>query len=101
MPIELIYYLTKNLTKYYNLEIFLNNESQISNQILKKLRNENIRIIDPKSKKELISAIEKIEYGVFMDSGPLHVAKMFNKRGVLIETSVSSKILLKNYKLIK
>ena len=36
-----------------------------------------------------------------MDSGPLHVAKMFNKRGVLIETSVSSKIFLKNYKLIK
>ena len=36
-----------------------------------------------------------------MDSGPLHIAKMFNKKGVLVETSVSSKILLKNYKMIK
>jgi len=36
-----------------------------------------------------------------MDSGPLHVAKMFNKRGILLETSVSSKVLLKNYKLIR
>ena len=36
-----------------------------------------------------------------MDSGPLHVAKIFNKRGLLFETSVSGKMLLKNYNLIK
>ena len=36
-----------------------------------------------------------------MDSGPLHVAKMLNKRGLLIETSVSSNILLSDYQLIK
>ena len=36
-----------------------------------------------------------------MDSGPLHIAKLFNKKGLLIETSVSSKILLRNYKMIK
>ena len=35
-----------------------------------------------------------------MDSGPLHIAKML-KKGLLIETTVSSKILLRNYKMIK
>ena len=35
-----------------------------------------------------------------MDSGPLHIAKCFNKNGILIETSVSSKILLSNSKKI-
>ena len=32
-----------------------------------------------------------------MDSGPLHVAKILNIRGVLIVNSVSSKILLNNF----
>ena len=36
-----------------------------------------------------------------MDSGPLHVAKMLGKKGLLIETSVSTKILLRKYKMIK
>ena len=54
-----------------------------------------------KIKKLLFQQLKKIEYGIFMDSGPLHVAKMFNKKGLLIETSVSSKILLRNYKMIK
>ena len=31
-----------------------------------------------------------------MDSGPLHIAKIFDKKGLFIETSVSSKILLSN-----
>ena len=52
-------------------------------------------------KQDLVYSIKNIEYGLFMDSGPLHVAKIFNKRGFLLETSVSSKILLKNYNLIK
>ena len=33
-----------------------------------------------------------------MDSGPLHLAKKLNKNGLLIETSVSHKILLNNNK---
>jgi hypothetical protein len=36
-----------------------------------------------------------------MDSGPLHVAKILNKKGVLIENSVSSKILLNDFYSIK
>ena len=44
------------------------------------------------------SEISKTDFGIFIDSGPLHIAKCFNKNGILIETSVSSKILLSNSK---
>ncbi len=101
MPIEILTKLAGLLSKQFNIEIFLNHNSEISHLIHKRLINEDVNIIDPKNSKALISAIKKIEYGVFMDSGPLHVAKMFNKKGLLVETSVSSKILLRNYKMIK
>ena len=38
--------------------------------------------------------VEKIDFGIFMDSGPLHLAKLLNKPGALIITSVDEKILL-------
>lgn len=101
MPIEILIKLINLLKKHFNIEIFLNQNSEISNLIYKRLINEDINIIDPKNTKALISAVKTIKYGIFMDSGPLHVAKMFNKKGLLIETSVSSKILLHNYKMIK
>ena len=101
MSIDVLIQLTDLLSKQFNIEIFLNQNSEISDLFYKKIRHKNVTIIDPKNKKKLISAIQKIDYGVFMDSGPLHIAKMFNKKGMLIETSVSSKILLKNYKMIK
>ena len=101
MPIEILIKLTSLLKKHFNIEIFLNQKSEISNLLYKRLMNEDVNIIDPKNTEALVSAIKKIEYGIFMDSGPLHVAKMFNKRGLLIETSVSSKILLRKYTMIK
>ena len=101
MPIEILIKLTSLLKKHFNIEVFLNQKSEISNLLYKRLIDEEINIIDPKNTKALISAIKKIDYGIFMDSGPLHVAKMFNKKGLLIETSVSSKMLLRNYKMIK
>ena len=101
MPIEILIKLINLLKKHFNIEKFLNRKLEISNLLYKRLIDEKINIIDPKNTKALISAIKKIEYGIFMDSGPLHVAKMFNKKGLLIETSVSSKMLLRNYKMIK
>ncbi len=101
MSIDTLNQLIELLIKQFNIEIFLNQNSEVSHLLYKKIRHKNLTIIDPENKKNLISAIQKIDYGVFMDSGPLHIAKMFNKKGVLIETSVSSKILLKNYKMIK
>ena len=101
MPIEILNNLINLLYKHFNIEIFLNQNSEISNFIYTRLTNEDVNIVDPENTKALILAIKKIEYGIFMDSGPLHVAKMLNKKGLLIETSVSSKILLRKYKMIK
>ena len=101
MPIKILNGLIKILIKDYHIEIFLDHNSKISNFLYDKINLKKAVVIDPKDKQDLICSIKNIEYGLFMDSGPLHVAKMFNKRGFLLETSVSSKILLKNYNLIK
>ena len=101
MPIKVLNQLIVSLRKNYHLEVFLDSSSEISKYIHKQMKYNDVAIIDPKNKSELVSLIKNIDYGIFMDSGPLHVAKMFNKRGVLLESSVSSKILLKNYNLIK
>jgi len=101
MPINILNGLIKFLIKDYHIEIFLDHNSKISNFLYDKINLEKAVVVDPKNKNDLICSIKNIQYGLFMDSGPLHVAKMFNKRGLLLETSVSSKILLKNYNLIK
>ena len=56
----------------------------------------NLEFIKPKNIEELIIEISKINFGIFVDSGPLHLAKIFDKRGLLIETSVKKDILLSN-----
>ena len=101
MTIMFLNELIKLLAKEYVIEIFLDNTSEISKFIHDNISIDDVIIIDPKNKLDLISSIKNIEYGLFMDSGPLHVAKIFNKRGLLFETSVSGKMLLKNYNLIK
>ena len=67
----------------------------------KKFINNNVNKIYPKNLDALLSVIESIDFGVFMDSGPLHVAKIINKKGILIENSVSSEILLNEFNSIK
>ena len=89
MPIEILIKLTDLLKKHFNIEIFLNQNSEISNLIYKRIIDEDINIIDPKSTKALISAIKKIEYGILWTQA-LYTCKNVQKK-VLIETSVSSK----------
>ena len=81
MPIKILNGLIKFLTKDYYVEIFLDHNSKISNFLYDKINIEKAFVIDPKNKQDLISSIKNIQYGIFMDSGPLHVAKMFNKKG--------------------
>ena len=96
MPNKILYELVEILKNKYFVEIFLDNKLEISKFLLNKIQLDNVAIIDPANKTDLIFSIKNIQYGIFMDSGPLHVAKMFNKRGVLIESSVSGKHYLKN-----
>ena len=101
MPVIILNKLILLLKKNFDLEIFLDSNSSLSNFLYKNINFKNLKIIDPKDKLDLVKLIKNIEYGLFMDSGPLHVAKLFNKRGVLIESSVSEHILLDDYNLIK
>ena len=97
MPINILNNLINFLNKYFLVEVYFDKSSEISNYLLERTNKKNIKIKDPISKVELVDEIKKIEYGIFMDSGPLHIAKLFNKKGILIESSVSSKILLNDY----
>tara|TARA_Y100000590_G_scaffold10536_1_gene12974 strand:+ start:11030 stop:12202 length:1173 start_codon:yes stop_codon:yes gene_type:complete len=95
MTISLLNFLIQKLSKEFNLIIILNNESKISNYIKKNIINKyDIKILNPQNIEDLVSIIEQISFGIFVDSGPLHVAKIFNKKGILIETTVDSKKLL-------
>jgi len=101
MPINLINELILFLKKRVNVEIYFNNNSEISNYIEDNIIKEGYEKVDPVDCPTLIKRIENIEYGVFIDSGPLHVAKVLEKKGIFIETSVSNNILLNNFNMIK
>ena len=101
MPIYLINHIIKKFEKKIKIEIILDRSSDMSNLIEKNLYIKDVEILNPTNVKQLISIIEKIYFGIFMDSGPLHMAKLFNKKGVLITSSVGQDILLNKYDLIK
>jgi len=98
MPFDILEKLLNFFKQNFIVEAYFDKNSEISNYLLEKINQNNISIIDCRGKKELVNSIQNIEYGVFMDSGPLHIAKLFNKKGVLIESSVSSKTLLNKNK---
>ena len=93
LPPFLINKIIKAYKDKLKIEIVLDN-SDISNFIESKLLLNNINIIKPKNLEKLSNVVDKIEFGIFMDSGPLHLAKLLNKKGILIITSVSHKELL-------
>jgi ADP-heptose:LPS heptosyltransferase len=101
MPIVLLERIIEVFSKNYFVEIILDTNSLLSNYFEKKLINSNASKIYPKNLEALLSVIESIDFGVFMDSGPLHIAKILNINGILIENSVSSKILLNDFNSIK
>ena len=101
MPISLLEQIINFFSKNYLVEIVLDTNSILSNYFEKKLTNSKASKIYPKNLDALLSLIESIDFGVFMDLGPLHVAKILNIEGILIENSVCSKILLNDFDSIK
>jgi ADP-heptose:LPS heptosyltransferase len=59
--------------------------------------SKNVIKSKPLNLEELIEEIDKTEFGIFMDSGPLHLAKIKNIRGILIESSINSNKLLNQF----
>jgi len=83
--------------KDYEIDIVMDKNSVISNYLQSKIILQKSSFLYPDSLQKLSQIIEKIDFGIFMDSGPLHIAKILGKRGVLIETSVSNKKLLNDF----
>ena len=99
MNAELINGLIKKFQKNYSIEIILDHSSNISNHIEKKLLSSCIKIY-PKNHDILFKVIENVDFGIFVDSGPLHFAKIINIKGVLVTTTVSGRKLLNGFKSI-
>ena len=101
MPIDLLKYIISNLSKKYSIEVIFD-KSPISNYFVRNLSSKlNFKKKFPNNLETLINLIRKIDFGIFMDSGPLHVAKINHIRGILIISSVKKDTLLSGFKGIK
>ena len=102
IPVYLLNEIIKALIDYYNIEIYLDSNSIISNYIYEKIIFfKKIKFKDPENLNQLINDIKEIEFGIFCDSGPLHLAKYFNLPGILLISSVKKNILLNDFSSIK
>ena len=95
LPLHILEEIIKNFSNEYVIKIIFDN-SDYSKYLSESIKNDNFIAVEPNSIESLILEISKTNFGIFIDSGPLHIAKCFNKKGILVETSVSSKILLSN-----
>ena len=95
MPMNILEEIVDSFSSEYKIKIIVDS-SDYSKYLLENMKNNNFILLDPKNIKRLILEISKTNFGIFIDSGPLHIAECFNINGVLVETSVASKILLSN-----
>lgn len=89
--------LIDHYSKDFKINIIFDDNSKISQYLEKNISQKNFHKIMPVSLVNLCNEIEKIEFGIFIDSGPLHLAKILNKKGVLIATTVNHRILLNKF----
>lgn len=101
MSINILNTIIQNHIDDYKIEVVLDNDSIISKHLESNIIKKRITKIYPSSLNSLIEFIKSINFGIFMDSGPLHLAKILSKNGILISNSVNSSILLNNFFTIK
>ena len=97
LPLQIVEEVIESFGNEYKIKIIIDN-SDYSKYLIENIKNNNFTALKPKNIKSLILEISKTNFGIFIDSGPLHIAQCFNISGVFVETSVSSKILLSNSK---
>ena len=85
----------------FTIEIIMDNFSTFIKNYKILNHYKKTKFIYPMNTNELLKTIKKTQFGIFIDSGPLHLAKLFNLRGVLIESTVSSKYLVQGHHKIK
>ena len=97
LPLNILEEIIKTFSNIYKIKIIFDN-SDYSKYLFENIKNKRFISLQPKNIENLILEISKTNFGIFVDSGPLHIAKCYSKKGILVETSVSSKILLSNSK---
>ena len=95
LPFNVIDKIIENFGNEYKIKVVVD-DSEYSQYLSEKNKNSNLIFVKPKNIESLILEISRLDFGIFIDSGPLHIAKSYNKNGILIETTVSSEILLNN-----
>ena len=101
LPIYILNLIISNFIEKYNIEIYLD-KSDISQYVFENIcHKDNLIFHRPTDSELLITKIKNIEFGIFPDSGPLHVAKIYQKKGILLISSVSKRILLNKFDSIK
>ena len=101
LPLYLLNLIISYYIDKYNIEIYLD-KSKISEYIYNNIHNKDKLVFHcPDNYEKLIEKIKNIEFGVFPDSGPLHIAKIYQKKGILLISSVSENILLNKFYSIK
>jgi hypothetical protein len=89
--------LARALRKEGAVTIFLNRDQlqgRLSRQEIEGAKLSDVRIVDGfDAIGELARAIEKIDYAVFADSGPAHMAKLWAVPGVAVYTSAPGDVL--------
>ena len=102
LPVYIINEIIINFVDRYDIEVFLDKESIISEYIFNNLvHSDKIKFNNPNNLEDLIDEIKKVSFGIFCDSGPLHIAKINNINGILIVSSVNEKNLLHKFSSIK
>ena len=97
LPLNILEEIIDSFSSEYLIKIIFD-KSDYSKHHLENIKNYNFTYLKPKNIENLILEISKTNFGIFVDSGPLHIAQCFNTHGVLIETSVNNKVLLSNSK---
>ena len=97
LPVNVINSIISKFSKKIKIDLVLDNFYQTSKFVVPRINSNNVNFIFHYELEDLVKIIKNIDYGIFIDSGPLHLAKILNKRGLFIETSVSHQKLLKNF----
>ena len=82
------------LKRNFVVDLILGNDELTSKKYLQIFDSKKINIYNPVNVQKLDSYIKNIEFGIFCDSGPVHLSKIYKKKGFLIATSVNSKNIL-------
>ncbi len=101
MSAKIVNKITEHYKSEYHINIVLDDSSLISNYLEEKINHKYFKKLNPLTISDLCKIISNTEFGIFIDSGPLHFAKILGIRGSLITTSVSGDILLNDFKTIK